>query len=438
MAKIEIIHPETEYYPSFTETIEARVWGRAALHSQMFNIGSGGNFQGDGNQWLEVIHSVEGAQIFYTRNFLHSSYYQPGDPGAMLEHLEELAEKGEGEFGFGDMLPETSVLLTFDNYTYGDEDDPTTVIYCNLKISTDTGAVFGHDAPGSRSADIQIQNLSVEEGVRFMSELILEVEAAYEGKHPDPASFPTGLSEWPFYEQLNRQAYNRLSEEYHEDYFDSKILAVVFDDWLEQLPAGGHIMDAGCGHGDPVTGYMLAKGFQVTGSDLSPKMLQRARQQFPQAQFVQQTITQINDTAAYDGICSFNSMLYLDLIDFLNGINRMHRALKPGGQLFLYGFDAGPGWRGIPFGHRIDQWMWSWHYGMGEAAALLEEHGYFEVLDAQIVSADKSEAKRLDKAQKKREKEKEAFIKKHVGSISPYPSPKAPYAYAIIARRCER
>jgi hypothetical protein len=37
----------------------------------MFGIGRGYNLQAVANIWLEIIYSVNGAQIFYTRNFLH-------------------------------------------------------------------------------------------------------------------------------------------------------------------------------------------------------------------------------------------------------------------------------------------------------------------------------------------------------------------------------
>ena len=74
MAKIEIIHVSSEHHPASTETIEVRPWDLGGRHNQQFYIGSGVNFRADQNIWLEIIYSVEGAQIFYTRNFLHHSW----------------------------------------------------------------------------------------------------------------------------------------------------------------------------------------------------------------------------------------------------------------------------------------------------------------------------------------------------------------------------
>lgn len=444
MAKIEYLHPASEHFPEFTETIEARVWALGGTEEQPFYIGSGLNFQANGNLWLEVIYTVEGAQIFYTRNFLH--HYGSGDADEVEKRLDDLVEKGEGSFGFGDMLPETSVVLTFEKFTYEDEnDEERQSTHCELKLSTDTGAVFGGSGPGARSIDIDLPYIDAEVGVRFMRELIREIEAVQQGKHPDPASFRPGSSEWPFIEQLNQQAYNKISEDYQENYFENPRLAEAFEGWLAQLPAGGHVLDAGCGHGNPVISRLLEKGFQVTGSDFSPSMLRRARQQFPQVDFLQTTTTMISDQAAFDGICSFNSMLYLDPIDFFHSIHRLHHALKPDGLLFLYAFDVGPDWRGAPFGHRLDHWMWSWHYGMEEAASMVEEHGYFRVLETQIVQMNEEDAKRIAQELEKQQQEEEEYRKKQESQPSTFmlpflkmPIQRSPYAYVVIAQRCEK
>ncbi|MEN6409798.1 MAG: class I SAM-dependent methyltransferase [Anaerolineaceae bacterium] len=444
MAKLEIIHPEDEKKPGFTETIEVRGWGICGSDQQLFYIGSGFNFQASGNLWLEISYRVEGAQLFYTRNFLQDIDDESAE--ALEKRLDEQAEKGEGVFGFGDMMPETSILLTFEPFTFDDENhEKKRVVDCTLKISADTGAVFGRAEPGVRFMNSELKYISAADGVRFMRELIHEITAAQQGKHPDPASYPADSSEWAFLWQLNREAYNRISEHYQEDYFKYPPLVEAFDSWLTQLPAGGSVLDAGCGHGDPVITRLLEKGFHVTGSDFSPNMLKHASQRFPQVEFLPRATTQIDQQAAFDGICSFNSVLYLDLIDLSNSIYRLHTALKPNGLLFLYGFDNGPERRGEPFSHTVGEWMWSWHYGMEEAANILEEHGYFNVLDARKVMVDEGEAERIARELEKQEKERENNLqmeKNHPLPVElPYPNfpvQRSPYADVIIARKRDK
>ena len=88
---------------------------------------------------------------------------------------------------------------------------------------------------------------------------------------------------------------------------------------------------------------------------------------FPDVSFVNQMVGEIKYEAEFDGACSLSSLLYLDPIDLSHGIYRLHRALKPGGLLFLFANDLHPDWRGAPYGLQIDQWMWSWSYGIEEA-----------------------------------------------------------------------
>lgn len=440
MAKIELIHEKRDHRPAFTETIEVRPWDLGGRHNQPFYIGSGLNFRADQNIWLEIIYSVEGAQIFYTRNFLHHSL--GFDLNEQLGRLEELSEKGEGAFGFGDILPETGLTFKVEKKSYQglEEAEPEVYTTITLTISVDTGAVL-FSAPGERFVEIRLDLDTIDEGVRFMRDLVHELDAVFQGKHPDPACFPKGSCEWPLVWQLNGKAYNELAESYEEAYFDIPLLKEAFEGWLAQLPAGGQVLDTGCGHGYPVIAKLLESGFQVTGADFSPEMLKKARKQFPQADFVQQAATQLDFEAAFDGACSFSSLLYLDPIDFYNAIYRLHQAIKPGGLLFLFGFDTGPDWRGEPFHIVLDKWMWSWHYGMEEAAGRLEEHGYFQALEYQRVWWDEEKERKYAEeveAEKVRKAEYERKRAENPDQRMPYfPAllERPPYAYVIVARK---
>ena len=97
MAKIELIHEASEHRPASTETVEVHPWDLGGRHNQPFYIGSGLNYRADQNIWLEIIYSVEGAQIFYTRNFLHHAW--GFELNEQLERLQKLSDSGEGVFG---------------------------------------------------------------------------------------------------------------------------------------------------------------------------------------------------------------------------------------------------------------------------------------------------------------------------------------------------
>jgi len=170
-------------------------------------------------------------------------------------------------------------------------------------------------------------------------------------------------------------------------------------------------------------------------------MLKKAREQFPQASFVQQAATQLDFDFALDGACSFSSLVYLDPIDFYNAVYRLYQAIKPGGLLFLYGLDTGPDWRGEPLNIVIGKWMWTWHYGMEEAAGRLEEHGYFQVLEYKRVAWNEEKEQEItqkNEAEKVKAAEHQRKMEENPGQFMPYfPQihERPAYAYVIVARR---
>jgi len=443
MARIEIIKEAKEDSPRSVECLEILVWGVCGHQGQEFSIGSGANFNASGNFWLEIRYSLQDIPLFYTRNILH--YLGPRDVVGMDANLQKFLNEEFTGFGFGDMLPETSILLTRRKFSYPDSNDETheSTDY-TLKISADMGAVFGSSPPGERMVDFRFEYIELEEGLRFIRELIREVSEAASGHHPDPAAFPPGHSEWPFALRLNCLAYDQISTGYQESYFSDPTLAEAFDGWLAELPASGYVLDAGCGHGDPVIARLLEKGFQVTGSDLSPLMLARAREQFPAARFWEKAITEIDVDSIFDGACSFSSMLYLDPIDFFHSIYRLYRALTPGGLLFLCGFDLHPGWRGEPYHVDLNHWMWGETYGKDETVHFLEEHGYFKVLKTVETGTEADRQERIERWREQSQKEYEKATinlppEFHLPAIEISANPaRVAYPYIVIAQKQEK
>lgn len=413
------------------------------VRGQSFLIGSGGATGGISDIWLEIAYRVNGAQVFYTRNFLDQEGLFESVHGDREAYLEKFISGEVDCFGFGDWFPETSLVLERKKYTTTDhEGKEKTFQSGELVISADVGAVFGMAAPGERMIDIRLKEIPLDDGVQFMRGLVHEIAAAQRGEHPDPGNFPAGSSEWPFIRQLNQQSYNLISETYQEQYFSNPLLTSKFEQWMADLPGGGRILDAGCGHGDPIVARLLDSGFSVSGIDLSPEMLERARKNFPGASFSLKTVSELQVQAEFDGVCSLSSLLYLDPIDLYNSIYRLYHALKPGGLLFLYAYDLHPDWRGRPLDQWINQWMWSWTYSMSEAVHMLEEHGYFKVIEAENVTAEEEKESLLEKWRQNKQKDYEDMVKKYYSTREPPPPPDLTIipdslsnCYVIIARR---
>ena len=439
MAKIEIIQEASEDTPASVESIEVLVWGAGGTDRQEFVIGSGSNFNASTNFWIEVRYSVQGLPVFYTRNIFSHAWSDVCS--GQLERLEKFVRGETQGFSYGDMLPETGLSLARKTNTYTSDGQEQTSTYYNLNIHLDFGAVFGHSGPGGRMIEIQFPYIDLEEGLCFMRELIADLEAACQGRHPDPGLLPPGFSDWPFARELNRRAYDQIFLDYEENYFAEPLLRDAFDTWLAQLPTPASVLDAGCGHGDPVITRLLERGCRVTGSDLSPAMLTRARAQFPQVEFWERAITEIQDESTFDGVCSFSSMLYLDQVDFFHSIHRIFRALKPGGLLFLYGYDLHPRWRGQPYEVEIKQWMWGGTRSIEETTQALEEHGYFKVLKTVITEADQIRQERIAKWRIETQQEHDEWLAGLDPNIkierTDYSNitPRLAYPYVVVAQK---
>lgn len=440
MARLEYVKEAKDNKPESVERIEVRVWGLAGARHQSFLIGSGMNFHANSNLLLEIVYSVNGIQFFYTRDYLH--LMEDAASSSFQGRLEMFQFGEDDSFGFRGLLPECSILLKRETFTYQDENDQeTTGEIHHLEISADVGAILGHASPGMREICIRFPYIDQQEGLRFMKDLMDEIVLAQQGQHLNPADLPQGASDWPFIRQLNQRAYDRISEHYQEEYFSNPLLTEMFDSWLEQLPLGAHILDAGCGHGDPVIGRLLEKGYRVTGTDLSPKMLERARQSFPGVDLVNQMVSEVRWEAQFDAVCSFSSLLYLDPIDLSHSLYRLYHALKPGGLLFLYGHDQHPNSRGLPYDVDISQWMWIWSHSMEEAAQALEEFGCFKVLKMEDVTLKEvKEKQEAEWRQYKQEQHEKLMQTRQPGLTTPIldlsrVTDKLPYSYTIIARR---
>jgi SAM-dependent methyltransferase len=60
--------------------------------------------------------------------------------------------------------------------------------------------------------------------------------------------------------------------------------------WLDLfaglLPAGGSILDLGCGTGEPIAQYFVGKGFRVIGLDSSPAMIAICARRLPGPEWI--------------------------------------------------------------------------------------------------------------------------------------------------------
>lgn len=111
-------------------------------------------------------------------------------------------------------------------------------------------------------------------------------------------------------------------------------------DFLDRLPAGGQILDLGCGGGQD-SQVMLARGFDVTPLDGSAGLAAVAERRIGRAVRLMR-FEDLEDEAAFDAVWANASLLHVPTPGLPEVLARVRRALRPGG-LFYAGYKAGQG-----------------------------------------------------------------------------------------------
>ena len=151
---------------------------------------------------------------------------------------------------------------------------------------------------------------------------------------------------------------------------------------LERLPAGSDVLDLGCGAGLPTTAQ-LARRFTVTGVDISPRQVERARVNVPDATFINADMTEMDlPASSFDAVAAFYSIIHVPRNKHAALIRSIATWLRPGGLLATAMTVAGG-----PVSYEED-WMGAPMYWSGFDAAtnrrLAEEAGLIIVSDEHI------------------------------------------------------
>lgn len=149
---------------------------------------------------------------------------------------------------------------------------------------------------------------------------------------PDVPTQPADL-------ELARESYDRVADSYVAmgigDLGPTPWLRAPLAAFAEEVGALGPVLDVGSGPGT-VTAHLAGLGLEVSGVDISPRMVAHARRMHPGLRF---TVASATDLALADsslgGVLGWWSLFNLPRAVLPGVLDSFARALVPGGQLLL-------------------------------------------------------------------------------------------------------
>ena len=105
--------------------------------------------------------------------------------------------------------------------------------------------------------------------------------------------------------------YQRRAREYDE----ARGRGLFERGWLDRftalLPAGGAVLDIGCGSGEPIARHLIASQFAVTGVDAAPAMIDLCRSRFTSGTWLVADMRELALGRRFDGLIAWDSFFHL-------------------------------------------------------------------------------------------------------------------------------
>ncbi|MGC4943627.1 class I SAM-dependent methyltransferase [Kribbella sp. DT2] len=187
---------------------------------------------------------------------------------------------------------------------------------------------------------------------------------------------------------LVRTSYDRVADTYVElnlgDLTTYPWLRTAIDGFAAAVHGLGPVLDVGCGPGD-VTAYLAERGLDVSGVDLSARMIEHARRLHPDQRFAVASATELElAESSLGGILGWWSLFNLPRPVLPLVLESFTRALVPGGHLIL-GMHQGDGEisRTEAYGGHPVQWT-TYLWQPEDLWALLAEAGLAPVADLRL------------------------------------------------------
>ena len=133
-------------------------------------------------------------------------------------------------------------------------------------------------------------------------------------------------------------SYDHIADQWHsqgrEQSYVKRVLAYV-DLILDCAKPGSKVLDLGCGTGNPIAKHIVQRGFQVLGIDESEKMLEIARLQVPEGQFIRDNMIDVQLQGRFAAAVVWDSIFHIERKYHSTVFNKLANALENDGRVLL-------------------------------------------------------------------------------------------------------
>nr|WP_298720060.1 class I SAM-dependent methyltransferase [uncultured Steroidobacter sp.] len=164
----------------------------------------------------------------------------------------------------------------------------------------------------------------------------------------------------------------------HADAWDRERRAELVTEraWMDRFTAslqpGASILDIGCGSGQPIAKHLIERGYDVTGVDSSPPLIDKCRARFPGNEWIVSDMRSLVLNRRFDALIAWDSFFHLSYEHQRAMFPIFEQHANPGAPLL---FTTGPD-HGIAMGSYQGEPLYHASLSPAEYRELLARHGF--------------------------------------------------------------
>lgn len=140
-----------------------------------------------------------------------------------------------------------------------------------------------------------------------------------------------------------KETYNHIAEDWHQDHREDDWWIEGTEKFTALLQPGALVLDVGCGGGTK-SHYLVEKGLRVVGIDFSEKMIEIARREVPNADFLVCDIEEVSKLKQqFDGIFIQAVLLHIPKADVADKLGSLTKKLRDDGYVYVSVKEKRPG-----------------------------------------------------------------------------------------------